>query len=109
MTESRLPTALWVEACLQPLNGKGIFYYIIQKGNYDSGIVLLKLNGMDGQCALLTQQRDFDSDELVWVSALENKEVEEPKADAYIARAATRDPDLWVVEIEDRDMNNPFE
>lgn len=109
MDNTRLPTALWVEAHLRRLTEQGQGYYIINKGNHASGIVLLKINALDGFCRLLIQQRDFDTDKLIWVGALKEEIVEEAKADDYIHRATARDPDLWVIEIEDREKNNPFE
>lgn len=106
--EPRLPVHLWIDAQLSPLNARGIYYYIHQRGEKNTGTILLKLNGLDGQCRLLTQQRDLDG-HLGWMSACREENIEEPKADEYIKRAILRDPDLWVIEIEDRDMQNPFE
>ncbi|MEZ5813348.1 MAG: DUF1491 family protein [Alphaproteobacteria bacterium] len=108
MAGAQLPTALFVEGHLATLTTKGTFYYFIQKGNPSSGLILLKLNGLKGQVRLLTQQRDFMEDTLIWTNALDEETVEESKADAYIQRAISRDPDLWVLEIEDTEMNNPF-
>ena len=109
MSEARLPTKLWIDAVLAPLNGRGIFYYIHQAGNNGSGLILLKLTDTKGECKLLTQQRNFETDALDWVPALAQEDVAEVDADAYIARAKDRDPDLWVIEVEDPAMNNPFE
>ncbi len=109
MSGAQLPTALLVEGHLTNLTAKGTFYYFIQKGNPSSGLLLLKLNGLNGDVRLLAQERDFIEDTLVWVNALDKEIVEEAKADAYIERAISRDPDLWVLEIEDTEMNNPFE
>lgn len=106
--EARLPVHLWIDAQLQPLAGRGIYYYIQQRGERNSGIILLKLNGLEGRCRLLVQQRGFDG-VLGWLDALGQEDVEERAADAYIQRAISRDPDLWVIEIEDRTMDNPFE
>lgn len=109
MPDDRLPTGLLVEATLTPLNARGLYYYIQQKGNHASGLMLVKLNGLKGKVRLRTQQRDFMEDTLLWVDALAEETLEEPAADAYIQRAQQTDPDLWVIEIEDPEMNNPFE
>lgn len=106
--EDRLPTALWVDAHLRQVSIKGQGYYIMQKGAYAGGMVLLKLSNMAGQCRLLQQQRDLEG-VLGWMNAFSEPQVEEREADAYMRRAMERDPDLWVIEIEDREMANPFE
>ena len=105
---SQLPVHIFIDAQLMPLNARGIFYYIQQRGEKNTGIILLKLNGLSGACKLLIQQRDLDGN-LGWMNALRTEQVEEADADAYIQRSILRDPDLWVIEIEDREMNNPFE
>lgn len=108
MTEDRLPTGLWIEAQLRHLGEKGIPYYIANKGAYASGTVLLKLNTLQNGCLLLLQVRDM-SGILGWMNALKTERVAEAEADAYIRRAVDRDPDVWVIEIEDRTGTNPFE
>ena len=105
----QLPTALYVDAHLKTLTAQAKFYHFIQKGNHSSGIVMLKLNSLAGKVKLIVQERDFMTDQLTWAAALEEETVDEAKADEYIQRAIKRDPDLWVIEIEDKDMNNPFE
>ena len=108
MAENRLPTALCVDAVLANLATKGLYYYIPHRGDSTTGLILLKLNALDGRCKLLTQHRNFDG-VLVWINALDKEIVKEQDADAYITRATKYDPDLWVIEIEDSKMNNPFE
>lgn len=105
--EPRIPTHLWLESKIRDLGAQGIGVYVTQRGEKMDGLVLLKLSNMLGQCKLLTQQRDFDG-VMGWANALSEEVIEEQKADDYIIRAKSRDPDLWVVEIEGQKMVNPF-
>jgi hypothetical protein len=106
--DDRLPTSLWVDAHLQQLTRQGVPYYIINKGAYASGTVMLKLFAPGQGCRLLQQQRDLDG-LMGWMALFKGQTVKEAEADAYIQRAIDRDPDLWVIEIEDKAMTNPFE
>lgn len=112
MDEARIATGLWVEAQLRQLNQKAISYYIANKGAYFSGAVVIKLNTLDGFCQVLTQIRDENA-QIAWMAALKGEGgdgwVAESDADSYIRRAVDRDPDIWVIEIEDRSRTNPFE
>ncbi len=105
----RLPTALYVDAHLKNLTQDARFYHFIQKGNHSSGIVMLKINSLHGKVKLIIQERDFTTDQMTWAAALKEEIVDESDADDYIQRAISRDPDLWVIEIEDSEMRNPFE
>lgn len=106
--EARLPTHLWLEAKIRELMGEGLSVYVAHKGEKMGGLVLLKISDMAGACKLLTQQRDIEG-VLGWKNAREIDVVEEGEAESYIKRSIERDPDLWVIEIEDREMKNPFE
>lgn len=109
MDDARLPTGLLVDLVCKRCEIDFIPFYILQKGEYASGVVLAKLNALDGRAALRVQQRDFLTGDLGWVDALPQAAMAEGDADAYITRARNRDPDLWVIEFECRDLLNPFE
>lgn len=106
--DNRIPTAVWVDAHLRKLQADGKSCYIVNKGAYAAGTVLLKINTLGAGCLLLQQQRNLDGD-LGWMKLLKGEAVEEPEADDYIRRVVDRDPDLWVIEIEDKAGLNPFE
>ncbi len=108
MTDDRLPAGLWVEAHLRKLDTKAVSYYIVNKGAYASGTVLLKLLAPGKACRLLVQERDLDG-VLGWANALNIDQVDESAADDYIRRSIARDPDVWVIEVEDKKLLNPFE
>lgn len=105
--EARIPTSLWVEGKIRELSTQGVGVYVTHKGERHDGIVLLKLSDCRGRCKLLTQQRDIEG-VLGWVNIFQDDIIEEAKADDYITRAITRDPDQWVIEVETPELQNPF-
>ena len=70
--------------------------------------MLLKLSLLDGTSRLLSQTRDLDGNP-AWMVAGAGDTMSEEDARAYIERATSRDPDLWVVEIEHREGWHPFD
>ena len=108
MDDDRLPTDLWVMGHIRGLSAQGIPATVAHKGEAKGGTLLLKINQLELGCRLLSQARDLDG-RLGWLAAFKGEFVAEGEADAYIARAVSRDPDLWVVEIEDREGRHPFE
>lgn len=106
--EARIKTEHWVHAHLRRCAVEAVPAYVVRRGDNERGMVLLKINTLERGCRVLTQGRDLDG-KLGWMAALEGKFASEAEADAYIARQTDRDPDLWVVEIEDREGRNWFE
>ena len=100
MVEPSLKPGVWVKAQLRLCDLKTIPAFVTRRGDDDVGTVLLKLNRMDGTAEVLTQVRDMDG-KRAWMRGTGYGPVAEAEADAYIARQLGRDPDQWVVEIED--------
>ncbi len=94
-----LSTDIWVYALIRRAELAGAFAVIARKGDARGGAVLVKvLNRRAGEAHLYAQARRGDGEQVWMEPALTTDEKE---LDAYAARSARIDPDLWVVEIED--------
>jgi hypothetical protein len=108
MSDARLLTNIWVQACVRRGSVEGISVTVVNKGDPARGSVLVKLNRRAAGCVVLTETRD-DSGGRAWLRGTGPEPVAEAEADAYIARNRKYDPDLWVIEVEDRDGRLPFD
>lgn len=106
--DERLPTELWVQAQLRQCYAKGVAATVLHKGERSGGLLLLKINLLNGTSRLLSQTRDLDGN-LAWFAATKEEDLPEGAANDHIARVIARDPDLWAIEIESRDGWHPFE
>jgi hypothetical protein len=99
-TTPRLKAGIFVRALIRRAEVQGASAFIVRKGNEEAGAVILRLSRLDGTALVLNQVRKGDG-KLVWARPL-NDWGPENKAAEWCARQITFDPDLWVVEIEDR-------
>ncbi len=100
--EPRLKTELWVKAQIRRAAVAGVPAVLVRHGDDDAGTVLVKINTLQpGGCTVLSPARDVDGRRF-WRRATGVAPVSDADADAYIARQVGYDPDLWVLEIEDR-------
>ena len=97
--EARLKSGIWIKALIRRCDLAAIPIAVLARGDGDAGAILLKFNGGAANCSVLTQARGQDG-ELLWMRATGADPVTEVDADSYIARQRVRDPDIWVVEIE---------
>lgn len=95
----RLTSGLWVSAYLNRLRLADIPAFVVRRGDDSAGAVLVKSSPLDGTARAF--QRSFDpmTGERLWVVLAEGAEAD---VDAALARARSRDPDLWLIEVEDR-------
>jgi hypothetical protein len=99
---ARLKTEFWVHALVRRANGGGAFAGIVRKGDADAGAVFVKVATLDGRARLYAPAQD-GAGERIWLDLSSGPlGVEEGAIDDYARRAIARDPDLWLVEIEDR-------
>lgn len=100
MAEARLAAGLWVAAYLARLGQANIPAYVVARGDDTAGAVAVKCAHLDGTAALWMREWDFDTDTRPWVAVETGPERD---IDAAIRRQRSRDPDLWVLEIESRE------
>lgn len=96
---ARLTSDFWVGAYLARLRLANIPAYVTARGDATAGAVLVKLATLDGRARAFQRSFDLMTGERAWVVLAEGAEAE---VDAAVARQRRFDPDLWVIEIEDR-------
>ena len=96
---ARLATEFWVQAYRARLEQMNIPAFVTSRGDATAGAVLVKLNRLDGSAQVYQRSYDLLNDTRTWVVLSEG---DEGAVDAAITRQRATDPDLWVIEVEDR-------
>ncbi len=96
---TRLTSEFWVQAYLARLRMSGIPAFVTSHGDNTAGAILVKLNTLNGQARLFQRGYDLLADKRSWDVLSDGAEAD---VDATITRQRSFDPDLWVIEVEDR-------
>jgi hypothetical protein len=103
----RLKSAIWVAAYIRRCHGEGAFAAVRRRGAEEAGAIFIKLNRLDGTAELFSPapQSAFDEahpSDRAFIRSLGEAPVPEAKVEERIAREVRFDPDVWIIEVEDR-------
>lgn len=96
--EPRLTSDFWVAAYLARLRLNDIPVFLAAKGDPTAGAVIVKLNTLDGRARAFHRSYDMDFNR-VWVELIAG---DDEAVEAELRNQRASDPDLWIVEVEDR-------
>jgi hypothetical protein len=95
----RLTADIWVSAYLTRLRLSEIPAFVVQRGDSTAGAVLIKLNTLDGQACCFQRSFDLMTGDRKWVVLTEGADRD---VEISVAKQRSFDPDLWVIEVEDK-------
>jgi len=108
---NRLKAKFWVEALIRRAELGFASAYVIRRGDESAGAVLVKVVDSAGLASLFVPTWD-ETGERIWAQ-YRPEPVLERDIDDYCRKRLENDPDLWVIEIEDRQgrhfLNEPVE
>nr|WP_319249019.1 DUF1491 family protein [uncultured Celeribacter sp.] len=95
----RLTADVWVSAYLTRLRLADIPAFVVRRGDSTAGAVIVKLNTLDGRAVAFQREFNLMEDRRDWGVLAEG---DEANVDASLMKQRQFDPDLWVIEVEDR-------
>jgi hypothetical protein len=108
----RLKSGIWVAAYLRRCNVEGSFAAVRRRGADEAGAIFIKINRIDSTGTLYgpAPQAVFDeaqpADRIFTVILGRDAPVADADIEARLVREIRFDPDLWIVEVEDRAGRN---
>ena len=105
----RIKSKLWVQAYLRRCEADLASAVITSRGDEDAGAIYLKILHLDGNACLYAPAPAGFAEVAVerrWIAAIPDQPKPETEIDASLARTREFDPDIWIIEVEDRNGNH---
>ncbi len=101
----RLRAEFWVKGYIRLCAVEGASAVVVRHGDDDAGAIFIKVDRLDGTCFVFGPAPaglDGAESDRRWMALLSPTGIDNEKADAFLAREASFDSDLWLIEVEDR-------
>ena len=107
----RVKTGIWVAAYVRRAYVEGAFAAVRRRGADEAGTVFIKISRLDGTADLFgpappTAFDDARPADRAFIGCMKGQPAPEAEVEAYLAREIKFDPDVWIVEVEDRAGRN---
>jgi len=94
----QLKAGFWTSALIRRAEVAGAFAAVVKRGDADAGACLVKVRLLNGEAVLYRPIRNMSGERVWWPKGPEA----EREIDLYVNGRVDDDPDIWIVEIEDR-------
>jgi hypothetical protein len=95
----RVKSEIYIQALVRRVYAAQAAAYVVRRGDSDAGGMLIRINRLDGCSGILTMFTDMQG-ERGWRVSLAASTPDQD-VEALLEREVARDPDVWIVEIED--------
>ena len=107
----RLKSAIWVSAYVRRCMIEGAYAVVRRRGAEEAGAIFVKIDRLDGTADLFgpAPQTVFDEarpGDRAFFACLRGQPRPNEDVEKYMARQIEFDPDIWLVEVEDRQGRN---
>jgi hypothetical protein len=102
----RLRADIWVSAYIRRCAVEGAVATLRRRGAAEAGAIFVKIDRLDGRAALFSPAPQSEladhGVERLWSRAHKDEWIDPADVEKRLAREIAFDPDLWIVEVEDR-------
>lgn len=105
----RLRADIWVAAYIRRCEIEGAYAVLRRRGAAEAGAIFVKLDRLDGGAAIYAPAPQSElaegaerGVERLWRRAHAEEWIEPAEVERRLAREINFDPDIWIVEVEDR-------
>jgi len=104
---TRLTTTILVSSALRQAQSAGIYASVLRQGDETAGTIFVEVEVSFAQSCLYGRQVSFDGD-YEWVCLTGDEPVSSADVSARLQKEAARDPDCWVICVQDPKGRNIF-